>query len=123
MTEQSILEILHNKYKDTAKYKVSNVYLFNYGETDFFIQQNSSKYCYDIEIKCTRADFFNDFKKKDKHSILKEGFTIDKKGKQHVHNLRPNKFFFCVPENLIKIEEIPSYAGLMYIKDNNVFTI
>ena len=30
----------------------------------------------------------------------------------------PNKFFYAVPENLISIDEIPDYAGLLYIKED-----
>jgi hypothetical protein len=32
---------------------------------------------------------------------------------------RPNKFFYCCPEGLIKKEEVPKYAGLIYIKNKN----
>ena len=28
----------------------------------------------------------------------------------------PNKFYYAVPENLVTIDEIPKYAGLIYIK-------
>lgn len=30
----------------------------------------------------------------------------------------PNKFFYAVPTGLIKKEEVPDYAGLLYIDDN-----
>ena len=124
MTEKLILKLLHSKYKDTAKYKVSNVFLFGYGETDFFIQQNSNDYCYDIEIKISRADFFRDLKKIDKHVILKDGFYFNSYGTKIEHNFRPNKFVYCVPEGLIKKEEVPEYAGLFYVnKEGHVLTI
>lgn len=29
----------------------------------------------------------------------------------------PNKFFFCVPEGLVTAQEVPAYAGLMYVKE------
>jgi len=35
----------------------------------------------------------------------------------------PNKFWYIVPENLIEANEVPDYAGLMYIDDKNGITI
>jgi len=76
-------------------------------------------------------------KKKDKHSILKNGsyektfrkfvgFEMDGSGKSRSvyekevintieHKFRPNKFFYCVPEGLVGKSEVPDYAGLMYV--------
>lgn len=34
----------------------------------------------------------------------------------------PNKFFYAVPEGLIKKEEVPEYAGLLYIHENLTVT-
>jgi len=119
MSEQEIVEILHNKYERHSKYKVANIFVFDQSlETDFFVLLKQSGYCYEIEIKVSRADFFKDFKKDKKHIWLKTGLFEGFENK-----FRPNRFYYCVPENLIKIEEIPEYAGLMYIKNGNVFTI
>ena len=35
----------------------------------------------------------------------------------------PNKFYYCVPDGLVKKEEIPAYAGLIYIKDKEASII
>lgn len=38
-----------------------------------------------------------------------------------IENIRcPNQLYFACPENLIKIGEIPEYAGLMYLKDGYI---
>ena len=29
---------------------------------------------------------------------------------------KPNYFYYVVPENLIAMEEVPTYAGLVYVK-------
>lgn len=44
---------------------------------------------------------------------------------REIKNLQlPNKFFYAVPEGLIKPEEVPSYAGLLYItKDLKVIKV
>lgn len=31
----------------------------------------------------------------------------------------PNRFYFAVPEGLVKPEEVPDYAGLIYVRDGN----
>ena len=115
-TEQSIIQALNYRYRrNLVKYKIANSFIFNGGwESDFFIIQRASNYCYEIEVKITRADFLKDFEKTKKHLILS--------GKKN-HDLIPNKFFYCVPEGLISKDEIPPYAGLMYVNYSGVFTV
>ena len=136
-SEGSIVKLLSSKYKDTTRFRVSNIYVFKDDwESDFFIVQKASGYCYEIEIKITRADFFADFKKREKHEILKTG-KYSQRWQQHnretnqwelmskevEYTFRPNKFFYCVPEGLISVNELPEYAGLMYAKDYTINTI
>lgn len=49
-------------------YKLENVYVHNWEADSFSV--TSTKYSYEIEIKVSRSDFFNDFKK-DKHHLFK----------------------------------------------------
>lgn len=141
-TEKQIQDVLEKQYdRGGIKYTVSNLYLFkNNWETDFLLVQKASGYCYEIEIKTSRSDFFNDFKKVEKHTILREGthqvkkyrYKFDPEAKKTITDhyyvtkewkFRPNRFYYCVPENLIKIEEVPEYAGLMYVIGNKVKTV
>ena len=141
-TEKQIQDVLEKHYdRGGIKYTVSNLYLFkNNWETDFLLVQKTSGYCYEIEIKTSRSDFFNDFKKVEKHTILREGthqvkkyrYKFDPETKKTVTNhyyvtkewkFRPNRFYYCVPENLIKIEGVPEYAGLMYVIGDKVKTV
>ena len=71
---------------------------------------------YEYEVKTTRHDYFNDFKKEvggrytplvNKHKELENGTR------------ECNRFFFVVPENLITKDEVPVYAGLVYYKEYN----
>ncbi len=82
-------------------------FFFGYNECDLF-RITQSDYVFEYEIKISRADFFADFKKKTfgtlKHDDLKAG----------VGGYVPNRFFFVVPEGLVKISEVPPYAGLIY---------
>lgn len=88
-------------------YKLYNSYVFD-SESDFFCVSKSG-YVTEVEIKISRSDFKNDFKKvfcngMNKHEYLKSKGTY-----------KPNKFYFAVPEGMIKKEEVPEYAGLIYI--------
>lgn len=82
---------------------VHNFYLNSF-EADM-LRITDSGALYEFEIKMSRSDFFNDFKKKrygkHKHEELKEG------------NLTPNYFCFVCPKGMIKKEEVPDYAGLI----------
>ena len=135
-SEDSIIKLLHDKYVNTARYKMGNVFVFHWWETDFFVTQRDSGYCYDIEIKISRGDFFQDFKKEEKHDILATGTYKHKTSKFNnetlkyepiidyvEYNFRPNKFFYCVPTGLITADEVPPYAGLMYAGEFEIMII
>jgi hypothetical protein len=133
-TAKFIDKALHDKYFKSANYVVSNVYAFHnaYKETDFLVA-NHSGYCYDIEVKVTRADFKADFKKVKKHSILEFGTyqnswrtgIKDASGKRKMvakyKDIKvksyPNRFYFATPPGLITVDELPSYAGLLEVDE------
>jgi hypothetical protein len=60
----------------------------------------------EVEVKRTHSDFLADFKKKQKHDRLKRGSSP------------VNKFLYACPEGLIQPEEVPSYAGLIWITND-----
>lgn len=132
MTAKDIDRHLRNHFENNSRYMVSNVFAFDqyYKETDFLLVKDNG-FIFDIEIKVSRSDFKADFKKK-KHYILKNGFiTLDYdyyrqeesglvsyKKNCPIPIKTPNRFYFCVPENLISVEEVPDYAGLFYVYED-----
>lgn len=142
LTEQSIQQRL-NHFFASWKYNVDGLYVFQW-ESDKLIWTKSG-YIYEFEIKISRSDFKNDFKhKKEKHIILQgesegnlfmpsayESFERNKNlydsFEDYVEDLsptsidyirnhrRPNYFYYAVPEGLIQPEEVPEYAGLIWI--------
>ena len=72
-----------------------------------------AKLVYEYEIKTSRADFKKDFTKISKHKIYsdKNPHLV----KQRNYPKKPNYFYYVCVEGLIKVSEIPSYAGLIYI--------
>lgn len=108
------------------EYKIENTYIFDW-ESDYF-SLTKSGYSREVEIKVSKSDYKADFKKK-KHIYLlscynKEGYFYKGKFrgwknkhqeiKWFVENI-PNRFYFAMPKNMIDIDEIPSYAGLIYV--------
>ena len=66
---------------------------------------------HEVEIKISRSDFKNDTKNKiDKHLLLEGGEKLGK----FTGNL-PNYFYYAVPDGLISVDEVPDYAGLIYV--------
>lgn len=132
LSEASICDMLNRKYIGNCRYKLANAFIFKHDwESDFFVQKDNG-YSYEFEVKISRSDFFNDKKKIEKHLILETGkyqskgslgnwnketrqWEYEEKITEHEHKLRPNKFFYVVPENLVRVEEVPKYAGLMYV--------
>lgn len=127
MTAKDIYKALNNYYLQRVKYYVENTYCFHfyYKETDVLIIQHNG-YCIDIEVKVSKADFLADRKKIYKHSILENGYfkvPYRYSGKYEISepiytNNRPNKFYFCCPEGLIKESELKPYEGLIYVLES-----
>jgi len=85
---------------------------------------NKNEYIYEFEIKRSRADYQADFKKTYKHKHLANKDSLReynswRKGiVEKVQNIIiPNRFFYVCEKNLIKKEEVPKYAGLLYITE------
>ena len=142
LTEQSIQRRLNHVFA-SWKYNVDGLFVFEW-ESDKLIWTKTG-YIYEFEIKISRADFKNDFKnKKEKHIILKgpteeerfmPSFYQNYEWNKHLYNSiddckarikpgdshlieshkKPNYFYYAVPEGLIQPEEVPEYAGLIYI--------
>jgi hypothetical protein len=85
------------------------------------ISISKSDYIYEYEVKISRSDFKADFKKP-KHNLITEKNFI-KETKKETFYLVPNYFYFVVPENLISIDEVPSYAGLIYVTETQDYNI
>lgn len=85
-------------------------YYFGFYEMDLFRLLDSG-YSVEYEIKVSRSDFKADFKKSFKtYSGLKSDKHYDLANGKRVCN----RFFFVVPANLVKVEEIPDHCGLIY---------
>ena len=109
------------------KDKINNELIYQIGERGDIILPNyylgmweadvlrirRSGLVYEYEVKTTRADYFNDFKKE-----FKGWKSTRNKHKELENGIREcNRFFFVVPENLITKDEVPVYAGLVYYRE------
>ena len=131
-TEQSIIKELHYRFpRRNVEFKLHNCFIFAW-ESDFFFITKSG-YAVEIEIKISKADFKKDSEKVDKHMILKEGKRVTESktgtlvGKEWIYTpkiteheckFRPNQFYYCCPDGMITADQLPPYAGLIYISDN-----
>lgn len=66
----------------------------------------------EFEVKVSKSDFKADAQKN------KWRYFEAKVEKQI-----PNYFYYVCPEGLIKVEEVPQFAGLIYVKDDEVTII
>ena len=122
LADKIILTILQHGRKDPNEILLPNIYQYGYEMDCFKVMKTGMVVEY--EVKISRSDFFNDFKKyqtaygkfddkllawPDKRNVLKHDQIRDGHG--------PNRFFFVVPEGLVQKTEIPSHAGLMYYYD------
>ena len=127
-SEEYIQKKLNSFFAEsTKKYVVENLFVFEW-ESDKLIITRSG-YAYEFEVKISKSDFKADFKKEDKHTILegKKEFlpsydkVLDVWKELQADNYRtakfkkPNYFYYAVPEGLIDVNDVPEYAGLIYV--------
>lgn len=106
LTERKIQRNLWGLFSN-HQYRFVNIQFFSVtGEIADFFSFLWSGYCQEVEIKLSRSDFKADFKKP-KHEAIKQGKF---KGVA-------NRFYYAVPNGLIKENEIPDYAGLIYVSE------
>jgi hypothetical protein len=112
-SEESIQRALRYNFlsPSSVKYFTENLNIFDW-ESDV-IKFTKSGYVYEFEIKISKADFKNDFKHKKKKHLLLEDSNNEIKN-------RPNYFYYVVPDGLISAEDVPEYAGLLYINSTMV---
>lgn len=105
-TEDSIVKLLRQRFNQGYTYRINNAFIYAPDwECDFFCM-NRDGYAFEFEIKISRADFQNDFQKY-KHMLFKKP---DKRGL-----LLPNRFYYVVPDGMVSSEEVPKYAGLIWV--------
>jgi hypothetical protein len=63
----------------------------------------------EYEIKLSRADFRRDFKSKHYKHLNLKGELGQKES--------PNRFFYVYPKGMLKLEEIPEYAGAVEFEE------
>lgn len=139
LTEQKIQRVLNN-FMASPKYKVDGLFVFRW-ESDKLLWTKAG-YIYEFEIKISRADYKNDFKHKaEKHLLLSSkmpqesgpiqqdlfdnllkheqkrypGITKEQLHPYPENTKLPNFFYYAVPEGMLEPDEVPPYAGLIYI--------
>lgn len=110
-TERSVIEVLNRHFMSSPKYVLNNLYVYNW-ESDF-LAITKSWYVYEVEVKISVSDFKNDFSKTEKHKQLLYGKSKNK----------PNYFYYAVPEKMIDIKDVPSYAGLIYVRGKQMYIV
>lgn len=86
-------------------------YLFSDWECDV-LSLNKVGYLTEFEVKISKSDFKADSKKR---KVKFYEMRIQK----HI----PNYFYYVCPDGLIKNEQLPNYAGLFYVIDNELKVI
>lgn len=150
LTEQKIQRRL-NAFFASWKYNVDGLFVFGW-ESDKLIWTKAG-YIYEFEVKISRADYTNDFRHKvEKHLLLNSalpdgrqeareqdlfGNLLRQKRKRYpqitmeqarqrmkpVGERMPNYFYYAVPDGMLEADEVPPYAGLIYIHEESGFTI
>lgn len=126
-TEETCIKALRQYFQNGYNYQIDRAFIFNYDwESDFFCM-NREGYAFEFEIKISRSDFRADAKKYkhkffrgEKHTTWKQEKVDNKWVTIEVpveKKFLPNRFYYVVPEGLVKEEEVPKYAGLIWVDE------
>lgn len=95
--------------KKNFPYMCTNTQALNQ-EADF-VAVSRTGFITECEIKISRGDYFKDFKKEYKHPRMVSNFNKSTEPGLYCVNY----FYFAVTDNLVQPEEVPEYAGLLWI--------
>ena len=105
-------DIINEFMRRSNHYVFPNTYIGHY-ECDI-LEITKAGYAYEYEVKTSRSDFKSDankiWKSRYHNTIISIKSDLIKQGK------RVNHFYYVCPANLIRVNEIPEYAGLIYVK-------
>ena len=99
-------------YQKNHQVNAANIYYHKRWESDF-LSMSKAGYLHEVEIKLTKSDYKADFKKKRKTYGGKEGKS---KHAQIESGALVSYFWFAMPEGLVELEEVPEYAGVIYVR-------
>ena len=113
-SEEKILNVLDLQYlsRSACKYLIHNLFVFEW-ESDY-LAITKAGLIHEVEIKISKHDFKNEAKNKWAKFALFES--------RNESAMIPDFFYYCVPENLISVEDVPEYAGLLYVNDYGFLT-
>jgi hypothetical protein len=121
LADRIILHLLKHGRKDPGEIMIPNFYHHGY-EMDVF-KLTKKQLVVEYEVKISRADFFNDFKKFHTDYGLFDEVKLEfmEKRDLYKHDLlvagrAASSFFFVVPEGLVSKNEVPKHCGLMYFQ-------
>jgi hypothetical protein len=114
MTETTIQNQLYDWCSDKRHpVTIDNCGACTIGKADL-LSVTKARLVHEFEIKCTVTDFERDFADKDtKHKRLG-------RADNRLMSL-PNYFWFATPPDLLDLDDIPEYAGLMIVDEDGCF--
>jgi hypothetical protein len=122
MTERDIQIALYRHYYQQSKIFIPNSNAFGW-EADMLMIMPSLR-VHEFEIKISRADFKKDAEKY-KHQHINDKLNgVENRSHNYwttiqVNTITPaNHFWYAVPEGLVKLEELPRYAGLIFVRQS-----
>lgn len=121
MTEKNIIDKFCEEYLNISHSSdriFPNIFYKDY-ECDI-LKLTKSGLLYEYEVKISRNDFKND-KLKKKRYVNENGHWIFNKETKHDEisaGKRINYFSYVVPMDLIGVDDIPEWCGLIYVGEN-----
>lgn len=118
LTEKSIQRRLHLHFGVNREIGITNIHLF--GNESDYLTVTKAGYIDEYEVKISRSDFLRDSKKtRDEAYRAFPGSLFEQEQPPQLaatYETYPNRFWYVVPEGLIRADELPPYAGLIECK-------
>ena len=117
LKDEILFELISSVRKSGNEIVIPNFYFGRYEFDLFRLLPNGN--IYEYEIKTSRQDFRSDFEKKRRVFRGMDVVEVSKHEEIEFGKYPANKFFFVVPEGLVKPEEVPLKLGLIYYSNKS----
>jgi len=137
-TEENMINLVakhQNAFCTSYEVLIPNCYTTHDNEADLFAIRKTG-FCDEFEVKTSRADFFNDAKKKVHYRKMDRNDPLDLQHFELVPRPRvspweklkykalvdgdmtANYFWYVLKDGIVSLEEVPAFAGVIFVDDD-----
>jgi hypothetical protein len=115
LTERKVLDVLASEFVGRGHtLAVNNIYMFSWRNESDLVSITGTGYIWEYEVKLSKSDFHADFKK-----LRHQRYELQSNIMQGNRLRKPNRFWYVTPVGLVSADDLPWYAGLITVRQDD----